>query len=528
MKKLLITVVLLALSVLFAQAQNIEVNGYQNGIWEADTVFVTGNVSVRDSLFIQAGTTVVFQGHYGIRAENGAFIKAIGTETDSITFTVSDTTGFHLFNFGRGGWNGIHLDDARASRFDYCRFEYGKAALDNDQDGGALRITDCDDVAINHSTLYCNFSREHGGALNAEWSKVTMHDCVVRNNLTYTGLDTVYFMYGGGLRFINCDVELVDTDFRYNNGQNAIGGALSLDSCAVKIDRCRFEHNYGINGGGLYLIRSNDLECSITNSLFANNTSRHFGGGLAISESSPLISNLTVANNHSIGVMCGGIFFYQHSSPVLWNCIIYGNTNDTPVEIPVQMWTWTYDDYAPEFHNCLVQYGLENISNYEVIQVYEDCIDEDPLFSGIAPDEFSIWLDSPCVNAGSPDTPVEILQGYDLGGQPRVWDGRIDIGAYEVDPTGIQEIAKNEGLILIAGNPITASSYAEIELENAGNLSVEVYSTEGKLLVDRYLGEAHAGTNRFAIGELFAPLSSGAYLIVVQAEGKTFVAKVIR
>jgi hypothetical protein len=192
------------------------------------------------------------------------------------------------------------------------------------------------------------------------------------------------------------------------------------------------------------------------------------------------------------------------------------------------MWAWTYEGNAPQFHNCLVQYGLENISGYENIQVYENCLDEDPLFSGLAPDEFSIWLESPCVNAGSPDTPVEILEGYDLGGQPRVWDGIIDIGAYEVDPTGIQEIAKNESLIRIAGNPITASSYAEIELENDGIVSARVYSTEGKLLVSKYLGEAHAGNNQFAIGELFTPLSAGAYLLVVQAEGKTFVAKVIR
>lgn len=528
MKKQFITLVLLAFSVLLAHAQNIEVIGYQNGTWEADTVFVIGNVSVRESLFIQPGTTVVFQGHYGIRVENGAFIKAIGTEADSITFTVSDTTGFHLFNFGRGGWNGIHLYDARASRFDYCRFEYGKAARDDDQDGGALRIIDCDDVEISHSTLYCNFSREHGGALNAEWSKVVMHDCDVRNNQTYTELDTVYFMYGGGLRFINCDVELIKTDFRYNIGQGAIGGALSLDSCVVKIDRCKFEHNYGINGGGLYLIRSNDWDCSITNSLFANNTSGHFGGGLAISDSSPLLGNLTVANNHSIGVNCGGIFFYQYSSPVLWNCIVYGNTNDAPLEEPVQMWAWTYEGNAPQFHNCLVQYGLENISGYENIQVYENCLDEDPLFIDPENEDFNIGADSPCHDAGALDTPNEILEGYDLLGNLRVLGNGIDIGAYEFDLTGIQEIAKNENLIHIAGNPITASSYAEIELENDGIVSARVYSTEGKLLVNKYLGEAYAGMSQFAIGEMFAPLSAGAYLLVVQAEGKTFVAKVIR
>ena len=329
---------LLLLCTCFAKAQNIEVSGLQSGVWEADTVFVTGDVVVANALNIVAGTTVVFDGFYSIRVKENAILQALGTRTDSICFTVTDTTYFHVFNSGRGGWNGIRLEKAGPSKFDYCRFQYGKAALDDDKDGGALRIYNCQEVEINHSTLFCNFSRQHGGALNAEHSNVMMHDCNVSHNLNFSGDDAAYYMYGGGLRFINCEVELTGTNFRHNTGMNAIGGALSLDSCAVNIDRCKFEHNYGINGGGLYLIRCYDRPCSITNSLFAHNTSGHFGGGLAISDSSPLISNLTVANNHSIGVNCGGIFFYQHSSPAVWNCIVYGNTNEGLLEQPVQMW----------------------------------------------------------------------------------------------------------------------------------------------------------------------------------------------
>ena len=138
-------------------------------------------------------------------------------------------------------------------------------------------------------------------------------------------------------------------------GFGHIGGAMSIDSCSISIDRCTFEHNYGINGGGLYMIRCYDNPCSITNSLFANNISGHFGGGLAISDSSPEMSNLTVVDNNSIGVNCGGIFFYQHSSPVVRNCIVYGNLNDAPLEEPVQIWIWTYDGFVPEFHNFLIQ-----------------------------------------------------------------------------------------------------------------------------------------------------------------------------
>ena len=176
---------------LLAKAQTIEVSGTQSGVWDAETVVVTGDVTIEDSLTINPGTTVIFKGFYQILAKEGASLKAMGTENDTITFTIADTTGFHLFNSGRGGWNGIRLDKAGTSKFDYCRFQYGKAAMDDDQDGGALRIFDCDEVEIGHSTLFCNFSREHGGALSAENSKVVMHDCKVNNNQVYTKLDTV-------------------------------------------------------------------------------------------------------------------------------------------------------------------------------------------------------------------------------------------------------------------------------------------------------------------------------------------------
>lgn len=513
---------------IFAKAQTIEVSGVQSGIWEADTVLVIGDVKVQDSLRIAAGTTVLFDSFYSIKVENGASLIASGTENDSILFTIADTTGFYRFNQGRGGWNGIRLNNADACQFDYCRFQYGKAALDDDQDGGALRIFDCNNVEISHCNLFCNFSREHGGALNAENSKVMIHDCKVNNNLTYTRLDTVYFMYGGGLRFLKCEVEITTTDFYYNNGETAIGGALSIDSCMAKIDRCRFEHNFGINGGGFYLIRCFDNPCSITNSLFAHNTSGHFGGGLAISDSSPLVSNLTVVDNHSVGVNCGGIFFYQHSSPVLWNCIVYGNTNNVPLEEPVQMWSWTLDDYAPEFHNCLVQYGLENISNHDVITVYENCIDADPLFADPDNENYQLDPDSPCINAGSPETPANLLNGLDLDGNQRVSDNCIDIGAYEYNPNGVQETLQNEQTIHIVGNPVTASSYAEIECENGCDLFAKIYSVDGKLLVNKDLSKAQAGLNRIEIGDLFQNLTSGTYLLVIRTFKNTFVAKIIK
>ena len=94
---------------LFAKAQTIEVSGPQSGRWEADTILITNNVVVQDSLSIMPGTTVLFDGFFNITVGNNAMLNALGTQNDSILFTVADTTGFSIFNSGRGGWNGILL-----------------------------------------------------------------------------------------------------------------------------------------------------------------------------------------------------------------------------------------------------------------------------------------------------------------------------------------------------------------------------------------------------------------------------------
>ena len=511
----------------FTLAQTIEVSGLQSGIWKADTILVTDNVVIEDALSIAAGTTVLFDDFYSICVKRNATLNAIGTKYDSIVFTVVDTTNFHVFNSGRGGWNGIRLEKAGSCKFDYCRFQYGKAAMDWDQDGGALRIYYCDDVEIANSTLFCNFSREHGGALNAEHSSVSIHDCSVNSNVLYSEIDTIYFMYGGGLRFINCNVDITNTDFRNNVGPNAIGGALSLDSCAVNIDRCKFEHNYGINGGGLYFIRSNHLgRGSITNSLFANNTSGHFGAGLALCDASPWIANLTVVNNHSIGVNCGGIFFYQYCEPILWNCIIYGNTNEVPLEAPVQMWAWIYEESKLQFYNCLVQYGLENITNNEAVSVYLNCLDEDPLFVDHERENYHLSANSPCIDAGYTFGTED--EGLDLDGLWRMCGERTDIGAYEYSEAGISESSQNEKLMYIVGNPITASSYAEIESGQDCIMTVCLYSLDGKQLFNKNLGVIQKGINRIEIGDMFQDLSSGTYLFVVRNADKRMATKVIK
>src|ERR1035437_8206879 len=82
--------------------------GIVNGTWTlaGSPYNVQGSIQIvnGDSLIIQPGVTVNFQGAYKFLVLGK--IKAIGTVTDSITFTANDTTV---------GWSGMRFDNTPVS-----------------------------------------------------------------------------------------------------------------------------------------------------------------------------------------------------------------------------------------------------------------------------------------------------------------------------------------------------------------------------------------------------------------------------
>ena len=71
--------------------------------------------------------------------------------------------------------------------------------------------------------------------------------------------------------------------------------------------------------------------------------------------------------------------------------------------------------------NCFVEYGTTNINgNPEFYSLHS----ENRFFA-------QLTASSPCINAANPDTIGLALLPYDLAGNHRVWDGRIDMDCYE-------------------------------------------------------------------------------------------------
>jgi hypothetical protein len=115
------------------------------------------------------------------------------------------------------------------------------------------------------------------------------------------------------------------------------------------------------------------------------------------------------------------------------NCIFY---NDRPKEIAINPM-----DNTGVLTTLTLDYNLIKNGNNGILQApgntinYMDTnINANPLFVGgdiSYPIYFSLSETSPCINIGTPDTTGLNLLPYDLAGNWRVWNGRIDMGCFE-------------------------------------------------------------------------------------------------
>ncbi len=317
---------------------------------------------------------------------------------------------------------------------------------------------------ITNCTIIGNSARYDGGGIYCGWySSPTITNCTIKGNSSH-GYGGGIFGYGN-LTITNCNI----SENSAGRGGGIYGyGNLTIANSAITGNSAEEE---GASGGGIFYVDQEDSggTFKVSNCTITGNSARS-GGGIEswgnwwyCWDANIMITNCTISGN-SAELDGGGIRCYGNLTVTLANCTITGNKagNDGG-----GIDSWGGWDASTMITNCILwgneaqdgpQIYLESGSiagvNYTDVQggqddVYlgEDCtldwglgnINSDPCF--VVPgywDANNFWVegdyyllpDSLCIDAGDPNYIPEPNE-TDIDGNPRVIDGRIDMGAYE-------------------------------------------------------------------------------------------------
>ncbi len=492
--------------ILKKQENTIYVSGDVSGIWNADTVKVIGDLTIPDgeALIIDPGTYIEFQDLYSFDVQG--CLLAVGTEQDTIIFTAINT------------WHGIQFNETPAtndsSKIVYCKLQY--VSPDNTSRGAAT-ITNFSKLLISHCLISDN-NLEYisgGGITCVDYSNPIIEYNIIRNNSSAIGggiycnnyshpiikynsiINNNGDLTGGGIVCRNHSSPLIANNIISENWGAMAGGGICCESySSPTIINNIISYNSALlciiqaNGGGIYLHNSNSL---IINNLIVGNSTIDYGGGIFCYESNSIIINNLILGN-SATEYGGGIFCYESNPMIINNTIIENSSNNAgglccassdPIVTNSIIWNNGESNILADLYSnpivtyCDIQGGYSGEGN----------IDADPLFFGTGEHPYSLSDDSPCVNAGTPDTTGLNLPEFDLAGNPRIFGGRIDMGAYENQNIVVGTEDNYELHPAAAGfklsnypnpfNPSTTISF-NISRKDAKDAKIEIYNLKGQ------------------------------------------------
>ena len=177
--------------------------------------------------------------------------------------------------------------------------------------------------------------------------------------------------------------------------------------------------------------------------------------------------------------------------------------------------------------------GINNTTTFNTLSYGEHNLCTGPLFAGTdtgMENYLRLAPGSPCINAGTPDAAGSSLLPYDLAGNWRIWDGRIDMGCYEFgsepwvaidDPV----LSVPDQLVLMQNypNPFNPSTTISYILPEASEITLSVYNLKGQLVRTLVEGLKPSGLHQVVWDgkdKLNRQAASGVYFIRLQS-GKT-------
>ena len=360
---------------------------------------------------------------------------------------------------------------------------------------------------------------------------------VIGNNVTYNTVNKINIYWGVGT-FIVAPIGptiVMNNEYSYNFGEHtptgAGGGFSVIDAfdIPVLVKKNIFLNNSAYHGGGFYERSCYNLQ--LINNLFSENDS-YRGGAIGmfhplkntrdLSESKedfhPRIINNTFFSN-SASNNAGAIRSQcDQIPPVIINCIFHEN------EAPIanDLYNLRDDTVFVSFSNInpdFIEGNWSSLGN----------INEDPKFVNSGDYPYQINDYSPCIDAGKPDTTGLNLPEDDLAGEDRIFNIRVDMGAYEWNTFVGAEEFRISGLmsgVSTYPNPFTNSTTISYELNQATTVQIIIYNHLGDQIAVIVEEQLWKGKHSFTWHNVNLP--SGVYYCVLRTNNENKTTKMIK
>jgi predicted outer membrane repeat protein len=321
-----------------------------------------------------------------------------------------------------GGWlnNGTNSNAPSNPTIVNCSFK-NNAASGN---GGGL-FNDGQFGECSPTLQYCIFSENrssNGGAIansgSNQLSSPHILNCRFLDNLSRNG---------GAIYGSRCTLTIKNCEFKRNialaTGFGTSGGAINSDDCVTMITNCVFSENSSLDGGAIYN-RGDGIDniTMIANCAFSDNSASSAGGAIfndaEFDDVFTTLTNCTFSGNQSNSgsVILNRADYYGIAVINIANSILWDNGPSPLANIGASTTTITYSIFEGPFPSGTDSMGMTNKH-------------VDPLF--ISPMDLRLEGTSPAIDMGYNDSiPAGITT--DLDGNVRIFNGTVDMGAYEL------------------------------------------------------------------------------------------------
>jgi uncharacterized repeat protein (TIGR01451 family) len=285
---------------------------------------------------------------------------------------------------------------------------------------------------------------------------------------------------GGGMVNEYRNPTLINVTFSSNQANGSGGGMYNRDD--PMLINITFSGNHAVTDGGGMYNAGNPMLINVT---FSGNQANSSGGGMYNDWGNPMLTNVTFSSNHA-GYEGGGMYnYYVEGGPTLTNCILWGNTASSNLQI----------GGSATVNYSLVEGGYSGTGNLDADPLFVDFDGTDNI-TGTLDDNLRLLPTSPAVDAGdntAVPTDTFDLDGdgvfteplpFDLDGNPRFADmpsrpdtGNgtppiVDMGAYETVPILDLTVTK-----WASPDPVQAGAQLTYTIRVANTGDVDLHAT---------------------------------------------------